>query len=411
MLVTALALAGALLVLARQQGRSSRSSARPRSSVTAGTPTRASTQRSPRPSPPSRGTPRLRRRKRWPFCVPAGTSIVTGPSGVATSTWPPIAASIIPTRTEQRGRRPPAGTAGCGSTSTVSTKSPGGPPRRPALPAPGSRTWLPSPTPGRDLHVEPLARDRAALAAAARAADAPDLARAAALAAGAREDHVPAAAADRARALAARAAHGTEGDVAAAAAVVAGLEAHQVDAAARARHRLVEAEPRRLLEVLALERRLGRGRAQRLVEDLAEADRLDAHAGREVEALEAAVGQRRDRRHRQLAAVVGRALLRVREDLERRCGLAVALGGHGVARVERRVQGARQALPGPPDLGGARPALHPERLVQLHARPRLLLVDHLGVDHVAVRPAAGRRVPARRDRPLPPPAAPAALWR
>ena len=57
-----------------------------------------------------------------------------------------------------------------------------------------------------------------------------------------------------------------------------------------AQHRLLEAHARRLLDVLAAR---GRGLGQRVLEDLAEADRLDAHARLEVEALEAALGRGR----------------------------------------------------------------------------------------------------------------------
>jgi hypothetical protein len=95
-------------------------------------------------------------------------------------------------------------------------------------------------------------------------------------------------------------------------------------------HRFFEAHACRLLEVLPGRRVAER---RRVLEDVAEAHGLDAHARLEVEAFEAAGGPGRHRIDGELAGVVGRASRWIREDLEGARRLAVALGRDRVARL------------------------------------------------------------------------------
>ena len=134
--------------------------------------------------------------------------------------------------------------------------------------------WLPLPTPGGMLTSSHSLVSTRPSPRAAGTRPAADLAAAVALAAGTREDHVAAAAANAAHASAAWARHRTERHLARAVAAGAGLEADEVHAARGALHRLLEAHARGLLQVLA-GRRVGQGLS--VLENVVEAHRLDAH--------------------------------------------------------------------------------------------------------------------------------------
>ena len=164
-----------------------------------------------------------------------------------------------------------------------------------------------------------------------------------------------------ARALAARAGHGPEGHLARARAGGAaargarggrGRRVPESDSSKVRRVACSRSSPRWPLSA-------ARAGSQAGVEDLAEADPLDAHLGREVEALEADLGRGRHRGRARLAAVVGRAPLRVGEHLEgprdRRGSARRPRGrpGSGPGWSERRA-----LLVGAADLRGARAFAH-----------------------------------------------------
>src|SRR3954469_15311453 len=111
----------------------------------AGTATSRVTSRSPaRPLP---FTPRPRTRRVRPLAVPAGTLSDTLPSRVGTVSVVPSEASAKVTGTVRARSSPLRLNSGCSATWTTTNRSPGGPPRRPGAPLPGSRMRWPSLTP------------------------------------------------------------------------------------------------------------------------------------------------------------------------------------------------------------------------------------------------------------------------
>src|SRR5215207_1347220 len=102
---------------------------------------------SPRPRPPSAGGPSPRRRWTVPCLVPPGTRSFFVPCRVGTSTSAPRIASVTVIGTSTSKLSPLRRKTGDSSTRVITNRSPGGPPRSPASPLPGSRIREPSLTP------------------------------------------------------------------------------------------------------------------------------------------------------------------------------------------------------------------------------------------------------------------------
>src|SRR5215210_4786957 len=103
---------------------------------------------SPRPRAPSAGGPSPRRRWTVPLLVPPGTRSFFVPCSVGTSTSAPRIASVTVIGTSTSKLSPLRRKTGDSSTRQTTNRSPGGPPRSPASPLPGSRIRDPSLTPG-----------------------------------------------------------------------------------------------------------------------------------------------------------------------------------------------------------------------------------------------------------------------
>ncbi len=278
-------------------------------------------------------------------------------------------------------------------------------PARPAAAACIARTWqadlAADAHTGRDLDVEPLARDARPSPpqrahGARRNSPLPPHSEQPA-----REDHVATATTHRARATAARTRHGAVRHLAAGLAVGARLEAHQVDAPARALHRLLEADAGHLLEILA-PRGLGAARAGAGRHRRSRGSRPSRPA-RERRSRSPRSHPRwsppppspavpRDRTRPASADPRGSRTPRPPRDSGRpRQGRPGSRPGAG-----RVTASARRA-----DLGGDQPRASPRAPRRVPCR-LLLLVHHLGVDHVTVALAlAGRvrREPRRSGRP------------
>src|ERR687889_2646078 len=97
---------------------------------------------------PSTGGPSPRRRWTVPCLVPPGTRSFFVPCSVGTSTSAPPIASAIVIGTSTSRLSPLRAKTGESATWVTTNRSPGGPPRRPASPLPGSRIREPSLTPG-----------------------------------------------------------------------------------------------------------------------------------------------------------------------------------------------------------------------------------------------------------------------
>ena len=104
-----------------------------------------------RASPPCRGRAAPGRSRR-----PWARVSATRPSIVGTSTLPPRTASSRVIGSSTRMSSPSRVKKSCGSTPTVTSASPAGPPPMPSPPLPRRRIVWPSARPARDLHVEHL---------------------------------------------------------------------------------------------------------------------------------------------------------------------------------------------------------------------------------------------------------------
>src|SRR5262245_38175045 len=113
----------------------------------AGSTTESFTYSSPRP-PSRRGTPLPLSLKTLPLLDHLGTVILTGPSGVGTSTLPPSTAVRSGTATSTRMSSLSRVNTGWGRTATSIKASPGGPPLSPGAPLPRRRRICPSRVPG-----------------------------------------------------------------------------------------------------------------------------------------------------------------------------------------------------------------------------------------------------------------------